>query len=163
MSLTRLFGLFSLALLCSAIAIPKPVALPFLVVAIVLGLVALGVSPPCAGEEVALSTLATRADERGVMLPFAVTALTGAPAAFALGVPGADLTVGDGLEATDVAEGVALAATRGVSGVRAVRFEASVGFNGLGVLRSVDIGVTDQSWQARLSSCAQSHGLQKQG
>lgn len=141
---------------------PKPVALPLLAVAIVFGLGALGVSPPCAGEEVALSTLATRAEERGVMLPFAATAVTGVPVAFALGVPGADLTVGDGLEARDVVVVVALAATLGVSGVRAVRFDASVGFNGLGVLRSVDIGTVERSLQAQLSPYAHSHELRVQ-
>ena len=116
-------------------------------------------SPPCAGEEVALSTLATRADDRGVMLPLAATAVAGVPATFALGVPGADLTVGDGREAVDVVVGVALAATRGVRGVRAVRVDVSVGFDGLAALRSVDIGATEQSLQAQLSSFARSHVL----
>lgn len=114
-----------------------------------LGLVALGVSPPCAGEEAALSTLVLRADDRGVTFPFATSALTGVPVAFALGVPGADLTVGVGREAVDAVDGVALAATRGVSGVRAVRLGASVGFSGrLVLLRSVDIGAAGEPLQA---------------
>ena len=95
------------------------------------------------------------------MLPFVAIALTGVPATatFALGVPGADLTVGDALEAVDVVEGVALAATRGVSGVRVLRFDASVGLNGLAALRSVDIGATERSLQAQLSLFAQNHGV----
>jgi hypothetical protein len=139
---------------------PRPVPFPLLAVkAADLGLGPLGVSPTCAGEEVVLSTRATRADDRGVMLPLAATAVAGVPAIFALGVPGADLTVGDGREAADVVVVIALAATLGVRGVRAVRFDASVGFNGLAVLRSVDIGATEQSLPAQLSLFAQRHVL----
>ena len=141
---------------------PGAVLLPFALFAVTaagLGLVALGVSPPCAGDEAALSTLVLRAKDRGVILPFAtavLTALTGVPVAFAFGVPGADLTVGVGRVPANAVEGVALGATRGVRGVRVVRFDASVGFNGrLVLLRSVDIGEVGQPLQARLSSCAQ--------
>ena len=64
----------------------------------------------------------------------------GVLAALTLGVDGSDLIVGDGLEIVDFVVGVALAATRGVIGVR-TRLEARVGLSGRFVLldRSVDI------------------------
>jgi hypothetical protein len=77
--------------------------------------------------------------------------LTGVPVAFALGVPGSDLNVGVGLEAVAFVEGVALAATLGVMGVRAVRFDSTVGFSGRVVLRSLDIATIAQSLQHQLS------------
>lgn len=96
---------------------------------------------PCEGEPCALSTLEDRADERGVILPFASTTLTGVLVALARGVGGSDLAADVGLGVADLVDGVALAATRGVSGVRGVRFDASEGLRGRVVLldRSTDI------------------------
>ena len=85
--------------------------------------------------------------------------LTGVPVAFALGVAGSDRNVGVGLEVVDFVDGVVLAAIRGVVGVRAVRFDARVGFNGRVVLRSLDIATIAQSLQHQLSlrrECARS-------
>ena len=74
-------------------------------------------------------------------MPFAIILPSGVLVALSRGVDGSDLTVGDGFEAVDLVVGVALAATRGVTGVRVVRFEARAGFSGRFALvdRSVDI------------------------
>ena len=90
-----------------------------------------------------LSTLDVRAEDRGVTLPVASALLTGVLVCCTLGVGGSDLTVdaGDGLGAVDFVEGVALPASRGVSGVRACRCDASAGFNGLD--RSEDIAYAE--------------------
>ena len=92
----------------------------------------LAVLSACLGELLALPGLEVRADDRGVILPFASTSLSGVIACFAFGVGGSDLTVGAGRGLADFVGGVALplTATRGVIGVRAVRVDASEGFRG---------------------------------
>jgi hypothetical protein len=94
-----------------------------------------------------LSTRDARADERGVMLPFAIAELTGVLVPFTRGVGGVDLTEGVVVEAADRGGGVPVAATRGVRGVRVVRFAVRAAFNGRLLLpvRSVDIGAEHTS------------------
>lgn len=84
------------------------------------------------GDSFALSLLDDRADERGVTFVLASTLLMGVLVCLPLGVPGSDFMAGVGREPVGFVGGVAfpLPATRGAIGVRAVRFEARVGFSG---------------------------------
>lgn len=87
------------------------------------------------GELFALPGLDVRAADRGVMLPFASTSLSCAPACFALGVGGSDRIVGVPLDFEGgVAEPLLAIATRGAIGVRAVRVDAREGLSGRLVL-----------------------------
>ena len=96
----------------------------------------LGASFACLGEAFALSVLEARADERGVTFVFVRTSWPGVLVCLPLGVAGSDLIVGVGREPVDFVGGVAIPfpATRGVIGVRAVRFDASDGLIGRLVL-----------------------------
>lgn len=144
LSLTKLLGCFDWALFCVASPLPT---LPFrsldgpVSYAADFGRVPPPVLPACLGEALALPGLDARAEERGVILPLARTSLIGVVGCFALGVGGSDLIVGVGREPVDFVGGVALPATRGVTGVRAVRVDARDGFNGrLGLVdRSEDM------------------------
>ena len=95
-----------------------------------------------------LSTLDDLADERGVILPFPSTLLTGVFVCLTRGVGGSDLRAGVDRAVIGFAFVVALfgAATRGVVGVRVMRFGARAGLGGRFVLvgRSVDIDVIVQ-------------------
>lgn len=88
------------------------------------------------GELFALPGLDVLAEDRGVILTFVSTSLSGVLVCFALGVGGSDLIVGVAREPVDLLGGVALplTATRGAIGVRAVRVDAKDGLNGRLVL-----------------------------
>lgn len=96
----------------------------------------LAVFSGCLGELFALPGLDVRAEDRGVMLAFVRTSLSGVLVCFALGVGGSDLIVGVAREPAGLVGGVALplTATRGAFGVRAVRVDANDGLSGRLVL-----------------------------
>ena len=99
-------------------------------------------------------SLVLRADERGVMFNVGVVSLLlGVLGAFTRGVGGSVRTAGV-LELAGLVVVDALAGTRGVRGLRAVRVAASVGFKGRPAFRSVDIGASAGLWRSHSSGLA---------
>lgn len=128
--LGALTGLLVLGDGCAAL-IPRPVT--FVGLSVGFNRVVLGVSS-CVGVPCELSTLDFRAKDRGVILPFGGVSLR-VSSCLTRGVTlGGALTADGVLEVVGRVDGEDAAIMRGVSGVRATRVDASVGFSGLPVL-----------------------------